>query len=169
MGKAQQRMAEYNASLADMQADSERQAGAADLRDARIRGGQIRDRYRYLAGAQQARLAKSGVVASEGTPLLVASESAMNAKLDVLDEIWKGKMSQREHEIRAGYYDTQAAGQRMEGMFAKKSASERARSSILSGYISAGSSLLGGMADKYNMYNKYKGNDRMLADQFGAR
>jgi hypothetical protein len=166
MGKAQQRFAEYNASIADSQATGERQAGAASLRDARVRGEQIRERHRYLKGAQQAKLAKSGVVASAGTPLLVASEEAMRGKLDVLDEIWKGKMQKREHDIRAGYYESQAAGQRMEGAFAKKSAGEKARSSILSGYISAGSSLLGGVGQYYDMYNKYKGNNKMLSDQF---
>jgi len=168
MGKAQQRMSEYNASLSDMQATGERQAGAADLRDARVRGAQIRERHRYLKGAQQAKLAKSGVVASEGTPLLVASEEAMRGKLDVMDKIWKGKMAKREHDTRAGYYESQAAGQRMEGAFAKKSANEQARSSILSGYISAGSSLMGGFASEYDMYNKYKGNNKMLSNQFGA-
>lgn len=166
MGKAQERFASYNAEVAEAQAATERQSGRATLRDARIRGEQIREKFRYVKGAQQAALAKSGVVASSGTPLLVAQEEAMRGKLEQLDEIWKGKMAKREFDIRAGYYENEAASQRMQGSFARKLGSERARNSILSGYVSAGTSLLGGGAEFFGQYNKYKGNEPM--SQYGV-
>lgn len=163
MGKAQQRMANYNASVLDVQADAERQSGNATLRDARIRGEQIRDKHRYVKGAQQAALAKSGVVAGAGTPLLVASEEAMRGKLSVMDEIWKGKMAKREFDIRAGYFDAQAAGERMRGDWAKRAGDENAKSSILSGWISGGTALLGGGAEfGGKMYKRSQDNKKIV-------
>lgn len=164
MGKAQARFAEYNAQVAEAQAATERQSGTAALRDARSRGVDIREKHRYLKAAQQARMAKSGVVAASGTPLLVAQEEAMQGKLRVMDEIWMGKMEKREHDIRASFFDAEAGMSRMQGDFAKKSAKERAKSSILSGWTSAGASLLSYGASSYA--KGFGGNEPM--SQFGT-
>ena len=141
MGKAQQRLATYNGQVAEAQAKTELQSGNAALRDSRIRAEQIRGRNRYIRASQQAAMAKSGIVATEGTPLLVSAEAAMESKLESLDEIWKGQMEKREHVVKAGYYTAQAKGSYMEGLMARKASSQKAKGYVLSGWGDAVGSL----------------------------
>ena len=75
-GQAASQAARYNARVAEQQAESARQAAAAD---AETRRRQL-DR---VLGAQRARYGASGVIPSEGSPLLVMMESEEEAALDV--------------------------------------------------------------------------------------
>jgi len=144
-GKAQQRMAEYNAEVLEQQAAAERLAGRKKEEFARVRATQVRQRHRYLKAKQQVQFAKAGVVAGEGTPLLVASEEAMQGKLQGLEEIWKGKLEKREHFARASALGAQAGASRMQGQWAKDLASSRAKGYILSGWVKGGTGMLGAL------------------------
>lgn len=84
--QSQAAAAEYNATVA-------RQEAAAE--EARRR----RESKRQM-GAMRAARAKSGVTA-EGTPLLVAAESAEMAEIDALNARWTGESSARLDEARA--------------------------------------------------------------------
>src|SRR3990167_7885773 len=75
-GQAASQAARYNARVAEQQAESARQAAAAD---AETRRRQL-DR---VLGTQRARYGASGVIPSEGSPLLVMMESEEEAALDV--------------------------------------------------------------------------------------
>ena len=75
---AQAEAMEYNAQLAENQAAAEA---------ARIRGEGKRD-----IGRIRANIGKAGVT-SEGTPLLVLSESAANVELDALNAMWSGEQA----------------------------------------------------------------------------
>ena len=75
-GQQAEAVGRYNARVAEQQATSARQAAAADAETKR------RQLDRIL-GSQRARYGASGVIASEGSPLLVMMQSEEEAALDV--------------------------------------------------------------------------------------
>ncbi len=103
-GKAQAQAAEYNASVARMEATSE---------EARRR----RDSDTAM-GAMRTGRAKSGVT-SEGTPMMVLAESAEMAELDALNARWSG-------ETKSNLY-------KMEASSARKAIPYRVGATLLSG------------------------------------
>jgi hypothetical protein len=83
---AQAQAAEYNASLAKMEASAE---------EARRR----RESSKVM-GKMRAGRAKSGVT-TEGTPLMVLSESAEMAELDALNARWSGETQSEAYKRKA--------------------------------------------------------------------
>lgn len=117
-GAAQQNMANYNAAVAEREAESARRAAAFEE-------SAQRDRAEKVKSTQRALFAKSGVT-PEGSPLLVEADTAQQAEQDALAIRYSGSVA----EARA---KSQAALDRMQGKVAKQA-----------GYFKAGSSLLTG-------------------------
>jgi hypothetical protein len=74
-GEAQGKAADYNQQSADMQAQQARDAAA-------IAEEEARERNARLQGMARARASASGVVTSEGSPLLVLMDNAAQAELE---------------------------------------------------------------------------------------
>lgn len=118
-GKNQQKIADYNAKVQEIQAQ-----------DARARGGfeanQKRREVAAVLGQQQAQLAANGVETSSGTALTLASDTA-----------WAGEMDAKTIEVnalRAAYgYEQEAVGTRLQGKAAMRNARGEAYGSLLSG------------------------------------
>ena len=124
--QAKAEAASYNKKVARNQAQASRDA-------ARV-AGEIRQReIQRILGSQQARLGASGVIPSEGSPLIVQMESASQGELDLARIRYQGETQGRGYESAAilqGFYSKQArtAGQVGAG------------SSLLTGVGQAGSS-----------------------------
>lgn len=124
-GKNQQKIAEYNAKVAETQA-----------LDARARGGyeanQKRREVASVLGQQQTQMAANGIETSSGSALNLASDTA-----------WAGEMDAKTIEVnalRAAYgYEQEAVGTRLQGKAAMKNARGAAYGSLLSGASKAGS------------------------------
>lgn len=124
-GKSQQKIADYNAKVQEIQAQ-----------DARARGGfeanQKRREVAATLGQQQAQLAANGVETSSGTSLTLASDTA-----------WAGEMDAKTIEVnalRAAYgYEQEAVGTRLQGKAAMRNARGSAYGSLLSGIGQTGS------------------------------
>lgn len=124
-GKSQQKIADYNAKVQEIQAQ-----------DARARGGfeanQKRREVAATLGQQQAQLAANGVETSSGTALTLASDTA-----------WAGEMDAKTIEVnalRAAYgYEQEAVGTRLQGKAAMRNARGSAYGSLLSGIGQTGS------------------------------
>lgn len=124
-GKSQQKIADYNAKVQEIQAQ-----------DARARGGfeanQKRREVAATLGQQQAQLAANGVETSSGTALTLASDTA-----------WAGEMDAKTIEVnalRAAYgYEQEAVGTRLQGKAAMRNARGEAYGSLLSGAAKTGS------------------------------
>ena len=117
-GQAEANAAEFNADMAQQQAERERDIAARDAKDYQRRNS------RLLATAR-ARRAGSGVT-SQGSPLMVDEATAAEIELGVQDILAGGAAS-------AYGYQQQAALSRA-----------RARSARTAGYLNAGSTLLTG-------------------------
>ena len=75
-GQQAEAVGRYNARVAEQQATSARQAAAADAETKRRQ-------FDRILGGQRARYGASGVIGSEGSPLLVMMQSEEEAALDV--------------------------------------------------------------------------------------
>ena len=126
-GQAASQAARYNARVAEQQAESARQAAGAD---AETRRRQL-DR---VLGAQRARYGASGVIPSEGSPLLVMMESEEEAALDV---------ARVRHGGAAAAYGLglEASIQRRQGQQARRQ-----------GYLSSTSAILTGVSNAASIY-----------------
>lgn len=120
-GKAQRRMAERNAKIAESRA-------AAAARDGRIMSNASRRQSERLKSRQRALYAKSGVT-SAGSPLIIQAEQAAQAEMQALD-------IERNAENQAQAQRQQAELDRMQG-----------KSAYRAGLYGAGSTLLQGAGD----------------------
>lgn len=114
--------AEYNAQVAENNAQSAKQEAAYEAQ-------MTRDQVRRVVGAQRAAGASSGLNIESGTPVAVLGDTAKQGELDVLARLYQGNAA-------ATGFMNQAAQFRAEGKAAK-----------MSGFINAGTSLIGGMSN----------------------
>ena len=128
-GQQAEAVGRYNARVAEQQATSARQAAAADAETKR------RQLDRIL-GSQRARYGASGVIASEGSPLLVMMQSEEEAALDVA-------------RIRAGGA-AQAYGLESEANLQRFGGRQARRQS----YLSASGTFLQGLGSAAGTYGK---------------
>lgn len=105
-GQTAEATARYNAQRAEQEAASARQAAAADAETKRRQLDQV-------LGAQRARYGGSGVIGSEGSPLLVEMQSAEEAALDVARIRYGG-------EARSYTFEQEARLQRYQGGRARR-------------------------------------------------
>jgi len=129
-GKEQQKWAEYNAAVAERDAQAAKQ-------NAEYEAGIKRKATEKLLGRQRALYGKAGVTL-EGSPLLLMSETATEGEMDAL-------MIERGGTLQAQRYQTEATLSRMKGASAKKA-----------GYYGAGSTLLTGGSQTAYQYGMYK-------------
>lgn len=118
-GKAQEKLSNYNAALANQEA-------ATKERDARIQANAQRAQNERLLATQRALYAKAGVTLATGTPLLVQAEQAATLERSALD-------IERTGSIEAGKYRQQAVLDRMAGKSARRAGTNQAIGTILSG------------------------------------
>lgn len=118
-GRSAQVMGEYNAKVAEVDAQAKRQA--AEFEASRHQRETLR-----LLGSQRAAFASSGVEVGAGSPLLVASDTAGEAELDRLAILYGG-------EIGASQSMATAAAERLAGRAAATRGVMRAGESLLSG------------------------------------
>lgn len=121
-GIQSQKVANYNAEVAQNNATAERQRASyeADI---------TRGRVRQVIGAQRAAGAASGLDVRSGTPIAVLGDTAKSGELDVLARLYQG-------ESAAVAYENDARRMRAEGKAAK-----------IGGFINAGTSLLSGFGN----------------------
>ncbi len=124
--RAEQKILEQNALLAERQAQAERDA-AADVAQKFEKEG------RRLTGAQRAAFARGGVLATEGTPLLVIEETLAELEEDRINIL-------REGFLRGEFRESEAFGLRFRG----EAARARGRSAQRGSVLSAGGSILTG-------------------------
>jgi len=124
--KSRQAMAIYNARVAEQEAKAAEQQ--AQFRQKRQAEAAARWQSRLRAG-----LGASGVVTSEGTPLMVQARQAAEAELE-------GQMIGYEGQIRAGRARSQAALDRLQGRIYGR----RAKTARRGGLTGAGMTLLTG-------------------------
>ena len=123
-GQQAEAVGRYNARVAEQQATSARQAAAADAETKR------RQLDRIL-GSQRARYGASGVIASEGSPLLVMMQSEEEAALDVARVRYGGEAQ--------GYgLESEARLQRFQGRQARRQSYLGATAALLTGVSGAG-------------------------------
>lgn len=115
--QAQSQAASYRKKSAENQAAYARQ-------QADIEAQNMEERNRHILAAQHANMGASGVSDEEGSPLLVAADTAAQMRKDVYLTKYGG-------QIRAGAYEEEAGLQRMYAASYNRAA-----------YIGAGSSLL---------------------------
>ncbi|EIP99319.1 hypothetical protein OpiT1DRAFT_03833 [Opitutaceae bacterium TAV1] len=130
-GKAQERLSDYNAALAQQEA-------ATAERDAKVLANRQREENDRLMARQRALFAKSGVVGTTGTPLLVQADQAVQGEMAAMDV-------ERTGNIEAGRYRQQAVLDRMQGKSARRA-----------GLLGAGSSLLGGISQAAGVGASYR-------------
>ena len=131
-GKKQQQVAEYNAKVAENQAEAE----SAEAREAIKRR---RAENEAFLSRQRALRAKSGVGLETGSSLLVAAESAKRLELGALE-------MGRQSEARRNSLLQESTISRFQG-----------KSAVTSSYFSAGASLIGGAGKAYGTYQANKG------------
>lgn len=128
--QTQSKISKYNQKVAKNAAQAQRDA-------ARVEAQNKADEYRQIMGAQRAGIGASGVLGSEGTPLVVQMDSAEQAALNEARIRYSGEVGaqkQEEEAIIQGYMGKQA---------------------VKRGYIEAGSSLLGSAGTAATTYGKY--------------
>ena len=123
--QAQAQAADYNRKVTRQQAETARQVAGAHAESAS-------DRYRRILGAQRARAAASGVISSEGSPLLVLMESEEQAALDVARIRWGGA-------AQAQGLEAEARLQRFYAQTARRQGTLAASATLLGGVAKAGS------------------------------
>jgi len=131
-GQTQQAIAKYNKKVAENDALAKRQAAG-------IAAETERDKAKAILAAQRASIGAAGILPSEGTPLLVQTDSAEKAALNESRIRYSGEVGARQSESEAiiqGYIGKRAAQQ---------------------GYINAGASLLSGASSSYSTYSKGQG------------
>jgi len=128
-GQQAEGVGRYNAQVAEQQAASARQAAAADAETKR------RQMDRIL-GTQRARYGASGVIGSEGSPLLVMMQSEEEAALDVARVRYGGEAQ--------GYgLESEARLQRFRGKAARRQSYLGATGSLLQGVSAAAGAFKG--------------------------
>lgn len=126
-GQTQKAIGKYNAKVAENAAIAQRQAAA-------IAAENERDKARLIMGAQRAGIGAAGVLPSEGTPLLVQTDTAEKAALNEARIRYSGEVGARVQEAEAiiqGY-----TARRAEQM----------------GYVNAGANLLQGASSALGAY-----------------
>lgn len=118
-GKAQSDAYEYQAEMANREANNERDA-------ARDHADKIRKLARRQTGEQTAALAASGVSVAEGTPLVIEQDTLQRGEEDAFTELLNGERRANSLEGQAALYKSGA------------------KNAVTSSYLSAGSSLLSG-------------------------
>lgn len=129
-GQQAEAVGRYNAQVAEQQAASARQAAAADAETKRRQ-------FDRVLGAQRARFGASGVIGSEGSPLLVMMQSEEEAALDVARVRFGG-------EAQAFGLESEARLQRFRGTQLRRQSYLAATGSFLQGVGSAASAYKGG-------------------------
>ena len=146
-GEAARSQARTQARLAEQQGEFARQAAAADAETKRRQ-------YERVLGTQRARYGASGVLASEGSPLLVMMQSEEEAALDIARVRHGGAVAAHGLQIEADLL-------RRQGRQARRQARLQAGGALLSGVGQAGS-----------LYGRYKtpttsGGDPSLRSAYG--
>lgn len=121
-GRAQSRLAEYNAQLAQRQAQAEEQAGLA-------RADAIREQNKAVAAQQRAGYGASGVDVNTGSPLLVQAKQAGYMEMAAMD-------AARDAAIGSEGYRDEATLDRMQGSVSRSAGRTGALASILQGTAS---------------------------------
>ncbi len=127
----QQQAAKFNKRVAENTAQAARQAAEANA-------ASRKEQFRRVLAQQRANIGGSGVSDTTGSPLLVQIDSARQAELDVL-------RVQHGGEQRALGFESEAAYARYAG-----------RQAATAGYIGAGTSLLQGVGQAINTYQKLR-------------
>tara|TARA_R110000868_G_scaffold148301_2_gene370096 strand:+ start:12788 stop:13267 length:480 start_codon:yes stop_codon:yes gene_type:complete len=122
-GKAQERINNYNAQIAEQDA-------ADKVRDGRILANAQRARGEKLQARQRALYGKSGTVGDVGSPLMVQAEQAGQLEMAALDV-------QQTANAQAGKLRQQAVADRMAGKAARQAGSLNAAGTLLQGSGSA--------------------------------
>lgn len=114
-GVIDQRAQEYNAQIAELEAGIGLQSAARSDLNARIARnaagievGRILEAGRKVQGEQAAITAKSGLVVTEGSPLLAQLETIKRAHEDAVLARWKGDVTATGFEAEAAQKRTQA-------------------------------------------------------------
>lgn len=123
-GQQQKETAETNAELQRRQAAQEKDQAVAQAE-------KIRKAARQQNAEATANLAASGVSVGSGTPIRISNEITRTSEQDAYQTILSGTRAQTAGDIQAGMLST--AGQ----------------NAATTGYLNAGSSLLGGAASAY--------------------
>jgi hypothetical protein len=132
--QAQSRISSYNATIATQNADlASKQIGIAKKQNDVVAAKYAEQSKKYLA-AQAAGYAKAGVT-EEGTPMLVAAESIVNANIDALAIRYAGTAEQSQILAQQSGLEQQATLEKMRG-----------KMSTQAGYLQAGNSLLTGIS-----------------------
>ena len=127
-GQQAEAVGRYNATVAQQQATAARQAAAADAETKRRQ-------YERILGAQRARYGASGVIGSEGSPLLVMMQSEEEAALDVARVRYGGT-------AQAYGLESEARLQRFRGSYARRQS-----------YLQASGAILKGVGQAYSGYS----------------
>ena len=130
-GQGQKKVAEYNAKVADVQAEDATNRGfvAADQQRARVR---------QIAGQQTAAMGASGTTVGEGTTGLVLDQTATMGELDA-------RQIELNAQREAWGLRSQAAGARFSGALSEQAGTMGAVGSLITGGVGA-----------YGIYDKYK-------------
>jgi hypothetical protein len=121
-GMAQKQMADYQAKVADINAESA-------VRESFAQAGATRDQYQEVAGSQRAALAKSGVDINSGTSATLGLELQRREEVAAAVDIWRGR-------TEATKFKNQAEAAKAEG-----------KAAMTAGLIGGASSLIGGIAN----------------------
>lgn len=131
MGKAQERIANFNAKVKERNAALEReQSGARQAAEAR-------ERERILS-RQRSAYAAAGLDVSQGTPLMMEAAQDVELKLSSAENRWRSEVASRNLE-------TGAEIDRLEGRMARYGAKQKAVGTLLSGVADTSNSILGSM------------------------
>ncbi len=117
----QKAVANYNAKVAKMNA-------VAAVQEGNYRSGITRRQYEEVAGAQQAAMAKSGVVLDVGTPQVISTEQSFRTEQAAGIDIWQGQSEATKYRNEAKLYKAQG------------------KAAMMSGIIGAASSLIGSLS-----------------------
>ena len=143
-GQAQAQAQDYNAQVnRNNQQISEMNARQAE-QAASYKENMQRDRAQRLAGAQEAKFAKSGVLMS-GSPLDLMADQAMQSEMDALALRYEGDVNAWNARARGTQYGAQAT---LDSFYAGNSRT--------AGTWAAGSTLLSGAGNTMNAYNLAK-------------
>lgn len=155
-GKAQQRMANYNAALAEQEASTRE-------RDSRIQANAQRVQNERLLARQRALYAKAGVSMSTGTPLMVQADQAAELERGAVD-------IERTGSVEAGRFRQQAALDRMSGRVARQGAKMQAVGTVKPEFAERSQSYIDAMFDvQLDEAKKQKKTDPALAGYVADR
>lgn len=118
---AQKQMADYQAKVAELNAQ-------AAVREGNAQAGATRDQFAEVAGAQRASLAKSGVDINSGTAAVLGLETARREETAAAVDIWRGRTEQTK-------WMNQRDASKAEG-----------KAAMQAGYIGAATSLVGAIS-----------------------